>query len=388
MTISDIINQLGEERENYFNAVSPPIMQSSNFSYASVKCMKEALKNEYKIPVYTRGINPTVEILRKKLAALEGTEDALITSSGCAAISFAVIANLSQGDHVVCVRKPYSWTHTLFTVFLSRFGVQTTMVDGRDTENFRRAIKPNTRLFYLESPNSFTFELQDLEAISAIARKHDIITVIDNSYNTPLHLRPADFGIDIVVHTATKYLSGHSDVVAGVICGKEQMVRKIFSTELMTLGGIISPHDAWLMIRGMRTLVLRVKQSSESAQKIVEFLANHPQIEKVNYPFHHSFEQTELAHRQMKGCSGLFSVLLKTKSPDKIERFCESLKRFLMAVSWGGFESLVFPAIALNQGSDKGEEEQIPVNMVRFYIGLEDPADLIADLDQALSILR
>lgn len=388
MTISEIINQLGEDRELYFNAVSPPIIQSSNFCYPSVDRMREALMNEYEIPVYTRGINPTVSILRKKLAALENTEDALVTSSGCAAISYAVLANLSQNDHVVCIHKPYSWTYTLFNAFLPRFGVQTTFVDGRDPEKFRRAIQPGTRLFYLESPNSFTFELQDLAAISAIAKQHGIITIIDNSYNTPLHLCPVDFGIDLVVHTATKYLSGHSDVVAGVICGKKEMIRKIFATELMTLGGVISPHDAWLMIRGLRTLPLRLRQSSESAQRIVGFLENHPKVEKVIYPFHNSFEQIELARRQMKGCSGLFSVLLKTNSPDQIERFCESLKRFILAVSWGGFESLVFPAITLPVASNGGDDEQIPRNLVRFYIGLEDTGELIADLDQALHLLE
>jgi cystathionine beta-lyase/cystathionine gamma-synthase len=384
--LSDIINKLGEERDLYFNAVSPPIIQSSNFCYPTVAKMREALSNEFEIPVYTRGMNPTVNILRKKMAALEGTEDALITSSGCAAISYAVIANLSQGDHVVCVRKPYSWANTLFNIFLTRFGIGTTMIDGRDPENFRKAMRKNTRLFYLESPNTFTFELQDLAAVSAIARQNGIKTVIDNSYNTPLHQRPAGFGIDIVVHTATKYLAGHSDVVAGVICGREEMIRKIFSTEQMTLGGVISPHDAWLMIRGLRTLPLRLKQSSESARQIIQSLEGHPKVERILWPFHPSFEQADLAKRQMIGCSGLFSVLLKTPSPGNIERFCNSLRRFLLAVSWGGFESLVFPALTFN-GVNEEKSEEIPGNLVRFYIGLEDPADLIEDIENALKNL-
>jgi len=386
MRLSDIINRLGEEREQYFNAVSPPIIQSSNFCYPTVAQMRAALADEFKIPVYTRGMNPTVNILRKKLAALEGTEDALMTSSGCAAISYAVIANLSQGDHVVCVKKPYSWANTLFNVLLVRFGIETTMIDGRDPENFRKAKKKNKRLFYLESPNTFTFELQDLKAVSEIARSSGITTIIDNSFSTPLYQRPADFGINIVVHTATKYLAGHSDVVAGVICGKEEMVRKIFSTELMTLGGVISPHDAWLMIRGLRTLPLRLKQSSDSAQKIIEFLEKLPQVEKILYPFHPSFKQFSLAKRQMTGCSGLFSVLLKTGSPEGIERFCDSLKRFLLAVSWGGYESLVFPAMTFT-GISEEKQEDIPLNLVRFYIGLEDPADLIEDIENALKQL-
>ncbi|MEI6457065.1 MAG: PLP-dependent transferase, partial [bacterium] len=294
--------------------------------------------------------------------------------------------SLSQGDHVVCIRKPYSWANTLFNVFLTRFGIETTMIDGRDPANFRKAMRKNTQLFYLESPNTFTFELQDLAAVSAIARQHGITTIIDNSYNTPLHQHPVDFGIDIVVHTATKYLSGHSDVVAGVICGQEEMIRKIFSTELMTLGGVISPHDAWLMIRGLRTLPIRLKQSSESAEEIISFLESHPKVEKILWPFHSSFEQAELAKRQMKGCSGLFSVLLKAQSPGNIERFCDSLVRFLLAVSWGGYESLVFPALTFN-GIAEEKSEEIPGNLVRFYIGLEDPGGLIEDIERAMKQL-
>jgi len=386
MTLSDIINQLGEDRERYFNAVSPPIIQTSNFCQPTVKRLREALEHEFEIPIYTRGMNPTVNILRQKLAALEGTEDALITSSGCAAISCAVIAQLQQGDHVVCVRKPYSWVNTLFNQFLSRFGVETTMIDGRDPEMFRHAMRPETRLFYLESPNSLTFELQDLAAVSAIAREKNILTITDNSFNTPLHLRPVDYGIDLVVHTGTKYLSGHSDVVAGVVCGKKKMIRKIFETELLTLGGVISPHDAWLMIRGLRTLPIRLKQSSNSAGRIISFLSEHPKVERVLSPSLPSHEQFELAQRQMKGCSGLFSFLVKTGSPERIEEFCETLRRFLLAVSWGGYESLVFPAIAMTHPSNEGDDK-LPWNLIRLYIGLEDPEDLIADLEQALKKL-
>jgi cystathionine beta-lyase len=383
MTLSEILNHLGEDRENYFNAVSPPIIQSSNFRYKSVNDMRKALADEYSEPVYTRGNNPTVEILRKKMAALEGTEDALITSSGCAAISCAVIANVSQGDHVICVRKPYTWTNTLLNKLLPRFGVTSTMVDGRDPENFLNAIRPETRIIYVESPNSILFELQDLSAVAEIAREHGILTIIDNSYGTPLYQNPKKLGIDIIIHTATKYLAGHSDVVAGVICADREVTKKIFETELMTLGSVISPHDAWLMIRGLRTLPLRLKQSSSSAMKIAEYLSGHPKIEKLIFPFHPSHPQYDLAIRQMSGCSGMFSLLLKTDSFEKIEKFCASLRMFLMAVSWGGFESLVFPAVAMfEQGS--ASESDVPCNLVRLYIGLEEPDELIKDIENAL----
>jgi cystathionine beta-lyase/cystathionine gamma-synthase len=384
MTLPEILNHLGEEHERYFGAVAPPIIQTSNFCYRTVAEMRTALRDEFSLPVYSRGINPTVTILRKKLAALEHTEDALVTASGCAAISTAVIALLKQGDHVVCVEKPYSWTFTLFTELLQRFGIHTTFVDGRETENFRRAIRPETRLIYLESPNTMTFDLQDLAAVAALAREKGIITVCDNSYATPLAQNPADLGIDLVVHSATKYLSGHSDVVAGAICGSTEMIRRIFSTELMTLGGILSPHDAWLMLRGLRTIHLRLERSSNSALALAGFLEKHPKVEKVFYPFLASHQQYELAGRQMKFAGGLFSVILKAKSPEDIERFCESLKMFLLAVSWGGYESLVFPAIAFSPGE---KADSIPWNLVRFYIGLEDPEVLRYDLENAMKLL-
>ena len=384
MTLSEILNHLGEEHERYFGAVAPPIIQTSNFCYPNVAAMRDALKDEYSLPVYSRGANPTVTILRKKLAALEHTDDALVTSSGCAAISTAVLANLKAGDHAICVEKPYSWTNTLFTSLLSGFGIRTTFVDGCDPENFRRAICPETRLIYLESPNTMTFELQDLAAVAAIAKEHGIVTVCDNSYATPLSQNPADFGIDLVVHSATKYISGHSDVVAGVICGNAEMIRKIFDNELMTLGGILSPNDAWLMLRGLRTLHLRLERSGDNARLLASCLSDHPKVFKVHYPFLPEHPQYHLARRQMRSPGGLFSVTLKASGPDDVERFCESLKMFLLAVSWGGYESLVFPAIAFSQGE---KAASIPWNLVRFYAGLEDPGELKQDLLNALDQL-
>ena len=384
MTLSEILNHLGEDHDRYFGAVAPPVIQTSNFCYRSVAEMREALKDEYSLPVYSRGANPTVTILRKKLAALEHTEDALVTSSGCAAISTAVLANLKAGDHVVCVENPYSWTFTLFNDLLARFGIRTTFVNGMDAGHFSRAIRPETRLIYVESPNTMTFGLQDLRAVSGLAKGKGITTICDNSYATPLAQNPADLGIDLVVHSATKYLSGHSDVVAGVICGSSEMIRRIFATELMTLGGILSPHDAWLMLRGLRTLHLRTERSSGSARYLAEFLETHPKVEKVFYPFLASNPQFELAQRQMKFAGGLFSVALRAAQPEDIERFCESLKLFLLAVSWGGYESLVFPAIAFSPGE---KADTVPWNLVRFYIGLEDPEVLRSDIENAMKLL-
>lgn len=265
MDLSYIINHLGENREQYFNAVSPPIMQSSNFTFNNVGQMRQSLKDELNVPFYTRGGNPTITMLRQKIAALEHAEDALVFGSGSAAVSAAVMSQVKAGDHIICVAKPYSWTYKLLTKLLARFGVTHTFVNGTDTANFATALQPNTRLIFLESPNTMTFELQDIPAVVALAKQHNCVTVIDNSYSSPIYQNPIRMGVDIVVHSATKYLNGHSDAVIGVLCSSHKIVRHIFEGEYMTLGGIVSPNDAWLLFRGLRTLPIRMKQTSETA---------------------------------------------------------------------------------------------------------------------------
>ncbi len=384
--LSEILIHTGEERKQYFNAVSPPIIQTSNFAFSSFDEFRLAFSDELTQRVYSRGNNPTVEILRKKLAALEGSEDALVFSSGMGAVSAAVLANVKAGDHIVCVNAPYSWTNKLLQNFLSRFGVTHTYVDGRDISNIEAAFQSNTTLLYLESPNSLTFELQDLEACAKLAKTRGVVTCIDNSYASPIYQNPIEFGIDIVVHSGTKYINGHSDVVLGVLCGSNEMVKKIFESEFMTLGGILSPHEAGLVIRGLRTLDIRMKRSHESTVKIVSYLENHPKVREVLYPFSPSFPQYELAKKQMTGAGGLFSLYLKTDHISKVEAFFNRLERFLLAVSWGGHESLILPCAAFYNIPGKGKPD-IPWDFVRFYIGLEDPDWLIEDLERGLSEL-
>jgi cystathionine beta-lyase/cystathionine gamma-synthase len=381
-SVSEILNQLGEDRAQYFNAVSPAIMQTSNFAYPSVSEMRNALKEEFENPFYTRGFNPTVGILREKLAALEGTEDALVCGSGSAAVAIAVIGNLKAGDHVICVQKPYSWTYKLLNDLLKRFQIETSFIDGREIKQFEQALKPTTRMVFIESPNSMTFELQDIGEVAAFAKRNNLISLIDNSYSSPLFQQPHLLGIDLVIHSATKYLNGHSDVVAGVICGSKAHIHRLFSEEWMTLGPSISPHDAWLLIRGLRTLELRANRSADSALKIIPVLENHPKIEAVYFPFSENNPQLSLAKRQMKRCAGMFSITLKTDSAG-VERFCDSLKNFLIACSWGGYESLVFPVVGLALPPEKFNP-LIPMNLVRVYIGLEDGDELLSDLLQAL----
>ncbi|WP_299819296.1 aminotransferase class I/II-fold pyridoxal phosphate-dependent enzyme [uncultured Pontibacter sp.] len=382
MDLSYILNELGEEREHYFNAVAPPILQTSNFSADTVADFRRKLFNESEAHLYTRGNNPTVTILEKKIAALEGAEHAIAFGSGIAAVAAAVLSQVSAGDHIVSVKKPYFWTDTLMNKFLPRFGVEVSMVDGTDPENYRKAIKPNTKLLYLESPNSYTFELQDIAAVVAIAREHNCTTIIDNSFASPINQNPIAFGVDFVVHSCTKYIGGHSDVMGGVICGARQSINKIFEREYMTLGAVLSPHDAWLLIRGLRTLPLRMERVAATTRKVVSFLEQHPKVKHVNFPFLPSHPQQGLAHKQLRNNTGQFSILLNTEDIARVETFCDKLQHFLMAASWGGHESLIYPMAATY--TDSNLKPALPFTLVRFYIGLEDADYLIKDLEQAL----
>jgi cystathionine beta-lyase/cystathionine gamma-synthase len=386
--LSYILNHLGEERETYRGAVSPPIWQSSIFAFADVAAMREAFRDEYRRTTYTRGNNPTVEILRKKVAALEGAEDCLMFGSGAGAITAGVMASVSAGDHVVCVQRPYSWTRTLLRDLLARFGVTHTFIDGTDIANFERAIKPETKLIVLESPNSMTFEMQDLAAVAELARRHGIRTLCDNSYASPLNQSPLAFGIDLVAHSATKYLNGHSDVVAGALCGSEKILREVFKGPFMTAGAILAPHDAWLMIRGLRTLQVRMQRIAATTQSVLAFLQGHARIEKVYYPHSKTNPQFKLAQEQMHGASGLLTVELRAENVAGVERFCNALKRFLMTVSWGGYESLMFPVVVVYPSdAPLRPGGALPLSLVRLSIGLEEPDVLIADLEQALAAI-
>lgn len=383
MELSYILNELGEERDQYFNMISPPIAQTSNFAFETTEQFRQALADEYGANLYSRGNNPTVDILRKKLAALDGAEDALVFGSGMGAISVPILSLLAQGDHIVSVVKPYSWTIKLFERVLPKFGIDTTFVDGTDITNFEKAIRPETRLIYLESPNTFTYELQDIEAVVKIAKAKKLITMIDNSYCSPLNQQPYKMGVDLVAQSATKFIGGHSDVVAGVVTGSKAMIKNIFDGEFLNIGGNISPMNAWLLIRGLRTLPLRLQQVCNTTKEVVNYLASHPKIERVIFPFHSSFPQYELARKQMKDAGGLFSVVMKANTAGEIEKFCNSLKRFFLAVSWGGHESLVFPSL-VTFPKEKFDVTNEVHRVIRFYVGLEEADYLISDLKQAL----
>ncbi len=387
MDISYIINELGEERQQYFNAVSPPIMQTSNFAFATVEEMRQAFADEYSTHLYSRGRNPTVDILCKKLAALDGAEDCLVFNSGAAAIFAAVLTNVKAGDHIVSVQRPYTWAQKLFNDILPRFGVTTTYIDGRDIENFERAILPHTTLIYLESPNSWDYQLQDLEAVAELAKSEGILTICDNSYCSPLYQQPILLGIDLSLQSATKYIGGHSDVVAGVLCGSKEMIARIFNSEYMCIGSGIQPFNAWLLIRGLRTLPMRLKLISETTRTVIDFLKQHPHVEKIFFPFDEDFPQLELAKQQMSGACGLLTFIIKANSVQEIEQFCEGLKHILMAVSWGGYESLIIPKCSGMPREDFDAQNK-EHRMLRLYVGMEDADYIIKDLERGFAHMQ
>jgi len=387
MDISYILNEYAEDRENYYRAVSPPIVQTSNFAFEKVDDLRKSFEDEYSTWLYSRGLNPTVEILRKKLAALDAAEDCLVFNSGAAAIFAAILANVKSGDHIVSVKGVYTWARKMFEKILPRFNVTHTYIDGTDIENFRNAIQPNTTIFYLESPNSWTFELQDMKAVAALAKQHQIVTICDNSFCTPIYQRPIEMGIDMVLQSATKYISGHSDTVAGVLTGSKAMMEKIFNSEYLNIGSGIQPFNAWLLIRGLRTLPARLERITRTTAEVIDYLKKQENVEEVIFPFDESFPQYQLAKLQMSGACGLLTFVIKAEHIDAIEKFCNSLKHILMAVSWGGHESLIIPGCAgIKREAFLASSREH--RMLRLYVGLEDAAYLTADMEQAFKSMK
>ena len=375
-----IIQHYGEETHDR-GAVVPPIYQTSLFVYEDMESLVSQLKPETRTDekaFYSRVGNPTNAIVEKKLAALEGTEAARIFGSGMAAISAAILSCVKAGSHVICVDTVYGPTRSFLEKYLPRFGVETTFVPGLDPQEFADAMRDSTDLVYLESPSSMLFRFQDIEAVTSICRERGVKTIIDNSYATPLFQNPAAMGVDLVCHTASKFLGGHSDIIAGVICGRKELIRKIEEEEVELIGGALAPFPAWLMLRGMRTLPLRVRHACDAGNQIAQYLADHPAVEDVIHAGAEWHPQRSLFLKQMSGSVSLLSFVPKCQDGDKVRAVVRDLELFHVGVSWGGFESL---AVA-NEMQPPGWKEAKWV--IRIYAGLEDVGDLMDDLDQAL----
>jgi cystathionine beta-lyase len=374
--------------ERFLGAVTPPIFQNSLFVYPTFEKFSHALKKLRQNYIYTRGNNPTVEICEQKIARLEKGESAKCFGSGMGAITSAILTFLRTGDHIVSIKNIYGPAYEFLSSFLPRFNVETSFISGSSIEELRRAIKQNTKIIYLESPTTFTFQLQNLSEIAELAKQKKIVTIIDNTWATPYFQNPLEIGIDLVVHSCSKYLAGHSDVVAGAVIGKRDYIEQIFRSEFLLLGGILHPFEAWLLIRGLRTLPLRMERHFNNALKIANFLENHPKVLKVNYPLLPSHPQYQLAKKQLKGGSGLFSFELKTDNIKEIKKFVNFLRIFRLGVSWGGYESLVVPIAALMKNGKPNKTQKalgLSPYLIRLSVGLEDVEDLISDLEQALS---
>ena len=364
----------------------PPIYQTSLFTFESFEEMEASFEDRgvRGHPFYSRGDNPTVQVFEEKIALLERGEAARAFSSGMAAISTAVLARCHAGARVVCVECCYPDAYKFFTQLAPRYGIAVDFVDGRDLEAVQRAL-PGARLLYLESPTSTVFHLQDLQAIAAMARAQGVFTIIDNSWATPLYQRPLELGVDMVVHSASKYLGGHSDTVAGVIVGRQGDIDAINRLEYAVLGGKLSPLEGWLLTRGLRTLHLRLEAHRISALEIAGRLERQAAVLRVDHPGLPSFAQSALAAK-LGGTSGLFSLQLATDRAG-IARFVNALELFRLGVSWGGHESLVFPiALGLKHGDPLNSYARFGIaeNTVRLNVGLEDTEDLWDDLERAL----
>jgi cystathionine beta-lyase len=378
-----LIQHYGEE-EKIHGAVVPPIFQNSLFVFDTVDELGDSMSKRFGSPPhgYSRIGNPSLDLIEKKLAMLEGTESCKVLGTGQAALTMAVMSFVKQGSHVVCVDTGYGPLLSLLSDYLSKFGVTHTFVDGCEVAEVVAAIRPETTAIYLESPSSLVFRLQDMEAIAKVARDREITTICDNTYNTPLHMRPHDIGIDIVCHSATKYLGGHSDLTAGAICTSHERMDRMLRHEVNLLGSILHPFQAWLLTRSLRTLSLRLARHQQTGNIVASWLESRDEIERVHHISLPSFPQHNLYKKMMSGSGGLFSFEPKIQEPAKVKEFVNKLKLFQRGVSWGGFESL---AVTMGVKPIGYPEKKW---IVRLFCGLEDSKDLIADLEQALPILH
>ncbi|RYG85399.1 PLP-dependent transferase [bacterium] len=368
------------EDEKLDGAVVPPLFQNSLFVFDRTEDLHYALKeNTHGKPFhYSRVGNPTLDLLERKLADLEGMESGRIFPSGMSAMAFGAMGCVQAGSHAVIVDGVYGPLRALFEQYLSRFGVTYTFVDGRSFEAVADAVRPETTLIYMESPTSLTFRLQDVEAITKLAKEKGIATMIDSTYNTPLHFQGSKYGIDIVGHSLTKYVSGHSDVTGGALLFCEERLRRYVHNEGVLFGATAAPFAAWLMTRGLRTMKLRLKQHEINANEVAAWLEGQSQVEQVHHIGLESYAQRDLFRKDYSGSGGIFAFVPKAQEKERVFAFCDALRLFGRGISWGGFESLV--TCSQVQAIEMTE----PVWYIRLFIGLEDVGDLIADLTQAL----
>lgn len=375
----------GVDLEKKNGPLSTPIYQTSTFEVVD---NDQQLRATHTDMFYTRYGNPTHTVAENSIAELEGTDAALLFASGMNAVTTTILALLKTGDHVVAQRDIYGGVNKFLTQWLPKLGIETTLVDTTDYEQHEKAIRHNTRLLYLESPTNPTLRVVDLNKVAAIARNHQLISMIDSTFATPINVRPADFGIDLVMHSGTKYFGGHSDLIAGVVAGRQDLIDQIHETRT-TLGGCMDPHAAWLLLRGIKTLAVRVQRQNDNALRVARFLDGHPKVRRVNYPFLEEHPQHDLAKAQMAGGGGLLSFEVEGSGADA-RRLVESLRLFTLAPSLGGVDSLVtIPVLTSHAMISAADRQKMDVTeqLIRLSVGIENADDLITDLEQGLSVL-
>src|ERR1700681_1989271 len=362
--------------------MSTPIYQTSTFE---VTDNDEQLRATHTDHFYTRYGNPTNTVAEKTIAALEGVDAALTFSSGMGAITTTLMALLKTGDHVVAQRDIYGGVHKFLSQWLPKMGIETTFVDTNEYEQHARAIRPNTKLLYLESPTNPTLRVVDFKKAGALAKQHKILSMMDATFGTPINQHPAEFGIDLVMHSGTKYLSGHSDLICGVVAARAELIEKILATRT-TIGNCMDPHAAWMLLRGLKTLAVRVQRQNENGLRVAEFLSNHAKVRRVHYPFLKSHPQCTVARSQMAGGGGMVTFEVEGTGDDA-RRLTESLRLFTLAPSLGGVESLVSIPVLTSHLMVPAEERQkigVTEQMIRLSVGIESAEDLIGDLEHAL----
>ncbi|PLT35070.1 PLP-dependent aspartate aminotransferase family protein [Bacillus sp. V5-8f] len=381
----EICMHLGDDQERFTGAVVPPIFGNTLFTYPTLEELAKAESQEQNHYVYSRGSNPTVEIAEKKLAALERGEACRCFSSGMAAISATLFNSLKKGDHVLCIDNLYFSTMDLMK-YLQKFGVEHSVVYSVSISEIENGIKDNTKVIYIESPTDMTYRLVDLQAVAKLAKNKGIRTIIDNTWATPLFQKPLEMGIDIVIHSASKYLGGHSDLLGGAVIASREIIDSLFHKELLLFGANLSPYEAALLLRGLRTLPFRMKAHQENGIQVAKFLETHPAVKNVHYPGLRSHPDYELGKRQLSGYSGLMGFELEDVHFEQVKKVVNSVELFQVGVSWGSFESLIY---SRNNGknADRLRKENQSPGLIRLAVGLEDCDLLIGDLKKALDRL-
>ncbi len=377
----------GRINDTQFGSLATPLYQTSTFIFDNAQQGGDRFAGESEGYIYTRLGNPTTRQLEQRVAAMECMDDAAATATGMAAVSAALLTNLQAGDHMISSKAVYGCSFALMNHMLKKFNIDVTFVDMTEPDNIKAAIKENTKLVFLETPINPNLVVLDLEKICAIAKEHKLLSIVDNTFLTPVLQQPAKFGADIVVHSATKYLNGHGDVVAGIVCASFEMINEIKMTTLKDIGATISPHDAWLIMRGLKTLPIRMDRHCSNAQKVAEFLEQHPMVDEVYYPGLKSHSGHKFIGSQMKAAGGVIAFELNTDLTGG-KTFIDAMELFSIAVSLGDAESLIQHPASMTHSPYTPEERAdagISDSLIRISVGLENVDDIMSDLTQALA---